>query len=127
ESDPPIEPLPKSLEKDLSRKPVTLFLSALREDLSNLFRPTHTEPSGNGGASTDPTETARRIAIVSDIRRGYMERFEAQKKSQEQMEPILQSMDNVRSNGSTPAISVIVTLYNSGAYIRHCLKSLEDS
>jgi glycosyltransferase involved in cell wall biosynthesis len=127
EANSQVEALPESLAKDLSRKPVTLFLSALREDLSNMFRPTHTEPSGNGGTSTDPTETARRIAIVSDIRRGYMERFEAQKKSQEQMEPIFQSIDNVRSNGSTPAISVIVTLYNYGAYIRQCLKSLEDS
>ena len=99
----------------------------MREDLSNLFRPAHTEPTRNGRTSTDPTETARRIAIVSDIRRGYIERFEAQKKSQEQGKAIFQSIDNSRSNGSTPAISVIVTLYNYGAYIRQCLKSLEDS
>jgi glycosyltransferase involved in cell wall biosynthesis len=127
EADLPVESLPESLAKDLSRKPVTLFFSALREDLSNLFHPVHTEPVGNGRTSTDPTETARRIAIVSDIRRGYIERFEAQKKSQEQGEAIFQSIDNSRSNSSTPAISVIVTLYNYGAYIRQCLKSLEDS
>ncbi len=127
EVDLPVEPLPESLVKDLSRKPVTLFLSALREDLSNLFHPTHTEPIGNGKTSTDPIETARRIAIVSDSRRGYIERFEAQKKSQEQEKAIFHSIDNSRFNGSTPAISVIVTLYNYGAYIRQCLKSLEDS
>ena len=127
EADLPVEPLPESLAKDLSQKPVTLFFSALREDLSNLFRPAHTEPVGNGRISTDPSETARRIAIVSDIRRGYIERFEAQKKSQEQEKAIFQSIDNSRFNGSTPAISVIVTLYNYGAYIRQCLKSLEDS
>ena len=121
------EPLPDALTKHLSRRPTALFLSALREDLSNLFHPAHTEPVGNGRTSTDPTETARRIAIVSDIRRGYIERFEAQKKSQEQEEAIFQSIDNPRFNGSTPAISVIVTLYNYGAYIRQCLKSLEDS
>ena len=123
----PVEPLPEALAKHLSRKPVSLFFSALREDLSNLFRPAHTEPIRNGRTSTDPTETARRIAIVSDIRRGYIERFEAQKKSQEQEKAIFQSIDNSRLNGSTPAISVIVTLYNYGAYIRQCLKSLEDS
>ena len=122
-----VEPLPDALAKHLSRRPTALFLSALREDLSNLFHPAHTEPVGNGRTSTDPTETAQRIAIVSDIRRGYIERFEAQKKSQEQEEAIFQSIDNSRSNGSTPAISVIVTLYNYGAYIRQCLKSLEDS
>src|SRR6266403_823030 len=123
----PVEPLPESLAKDLSRKPVTLFLSALREDVSNLFHPAHIEPIRSGTTSTDPTETARRIAIVSDIRRGYIERFEAQKKSQEQGKAIFQSIDNSRFNGSAPAISVIVTLYNYGAYIRQCLKSLEDS
>ena len=127
EVDLPVEPLPESLVKDLSRKPVTLFLSALREDLSNLFHPTHTEPIGNGKTSPDPIETARRIAIVSDSRRGYIERFEAQKKSQEQEKPIFHSIGNSRFNGSTPAISIIVTLYNYGAYIRQCLKSLEDS
>jgi glycosyltransferase involved in cell wall biosynthesis len=127
EADLSVEPLPESLAKDLSQKPVTLFFSALREDLSNLFRPAHTEPVGNGRTSTDPIETARRIAVVSDIRRGYIARFEAQKKSQEQERAIFQSINNSRFNGSTPAISVIVTLYNYGAYIRQCLKSLEDS
>ena len=127
EADLPVEPLPESLAKDLSQKPVTLFFAALREDLSNLFRPAHTEPVGNGRTSTDPIETARRIAIVSDIRRGYIERFEAQKKSQEQEKAIFQSIDNSHFNGSTPSVSVIVTLYNYSAYIRQCLKSLENS
>jgi glycosyltransferase involved in cell wall biosynthesis len=123
----PGEPLPELLAKDLSRKPVTLFFSALREDLSNLFHPTHTEPAGNDRIPTDPTETARRIATVSDLRRGYIERFDAQKKSQEQEKAIFQSIENSRFNGSMPAVSVIVTLYNYGAYIGQCLKSLEDS
>jgi glycosyltransferase involved in cell wall biosynthesis len=121
------EPFPESLAKDLSHKPVKLFFSALRKDLSDLFHHAHTEPVKNGRTFTDPTETARLTAIVSESRRGYIERFEAQKKSQEQEKPIFQSIDNSRSNGSAPAISVIVTLYNYGAYIRQCLKSLEDS
>ena len=121
------EPLPDALAKHLSRRPTAHFLSALREDLSNVFHPERTEPAGNGKISTDPTETARRIAIVSDIRRGYIERFDAQKKSQAQEEAIFQSIDNSHSNSSTPAVSVIVTLYNYGAYIGQCLKSLEDS
>src|SRR5262245_37240992 len=127
EVDSSVKPLPESLVKDLSRKPVTLFFSALREDLSNLFRPAHSEEVGNGRISADPTEAARRIAAVSEIRRGYIERFEAQKKSQEQEEKTFQSIDNSRFNASAPAISVIVTLYNYSAYIRQCLKSLEDS
>lgn len=127
EADPSVKPLPESLTRDLSRKPVTLFLSALREDLSKLFRPAQTEPVRNGKTSTDPADTARRIAIVSEIRGGYIRRFEAQKKSQEQAEAIFQSIDNSHFNSGTPAISVIITLYNYGAYIRQCLKSLEDS
>ena len=127
EADSRIEPLPESLTKDLSRKPVTLFFSALREDLSNMFTPAHREPAGNGRTSIDPIETARRIAVVSDRRRGYIERFEAQKKSREQGEAIFQSIENPRFNDSTPAISVIVTLYNYGTYVGQCLKSLEDS
>ena len=121
------QPLPDALAKHLSRRPTALFLSALREDLSNLFRPADKEAVRNGRTSTDPNETARRIAIVSDFRRGYIERFEAQKKSQEQDEAIFQSIDNSRFNGCAPAISVIVTLYNYGAYIGQCLKSLENS
>src|SRR5262249_44824674 len=37
------------------------------------------------------------------------------------------TIDNSPFNGSRPAISVVVTLYNYGTYIRDCLKSLEDS
>jgi glycosyltransferase involved in cell wall biosynthesis len=127
EADSSVEPLPKSLAKDLSRRPLPLFLSALREDLTNMFRPAHKEPATNGRVSMDPTETAQRIAMVSDMRRGYIERFEAQKKSQERGEAIFQLLDSSSFSGSAPAISVIVTLYNYSGYIRQCLKSLEDS
>jgi glycosyltransferase involved in cell wall biosynthesis len=121
------EPLPDALAKHLMRRPTALFLSAVYEDLSNLFHRAHTEPVPNGRTSTDPIETARRIAIVSDLRRGYIDRFEAQRKSQEQEKAIFQLIDNSRFNGSAPAISVIVTLYNYGVYIGQCLKSLEHS
>ena len=127
EAELPVKPLPESLAKDLSRKPVTQFFSALREDFSNLFRGALTEPVGNRRTSTDPAETAQRIAIVSDIRRGYIKRFDAQKKSREQDEAIFQLIDNSPFSGSAPLISVIVTLYNYGAYIQQCLKSLEAS
>ena len=123
----PAERLPDLLAKDLSRKPVTVFFSALREDLSNLFCPAPKEPAGNGRTSTDPIETTRRIAIVADMRRAYIERFEAHTRSQGQGEATFQVIDNSRPNGSTPAISVIVTLYNYGNYIGPCLKSLEES
>ena len=121
------EPLPHALTKHLSRRPTALFLSALREDLSTLFQFAHREPAGNGRTSTDPTETARRIAVVADIRREYIERFEAQKNSHEQGKAIFESIDNAVCDNTMPAISVIVTLYNYGDYLGQCLKSLENS
>jgi glycosyltransferase involved in cell wall biosynthesis len=127
EADPSVEPLPKPLAKDLSRRPLPLFFSALREDLTNIFGPAHKEQATNGKTSMDPTETAQRIAMLTDMRRGYIERFEAQKKSRERGEAIFQLLDNSTFNSSAPAISVIVTLYNYRSYIEQCLKSLEDS
>jgi glycosyltransferase involved in cell wall biosynthesis len=123
----PVEPLPHSLAKDLSRKPLKLLLSALREDLSNTFRAAHSKPATNATTTVDPTEMARRIAIVSDLRRGYIERLEAQKKCQQRGETIFQLIDSSRFNDSAPAISVVITLHNYRAYVRQCLKSLEDS
>lgn len=126
-SDPPVETLPKSLAKDLSRKPIMLLFAALREDISNMFRPAHTRAARNDRRSMDPTEAAQRITALSEVRRGYIERFEVQKKSQEQREAIFQLIDNSRFNDSTPAISVVVTLYNYAVYIRQGLDSLEHS
>jgi glycosyltransferase involved in cell wall biosynthesis len=127
EADPSVEPLPKLLAKDMSRRPLPLFISALREDLTNMFRSPHKEPAANGKTGMDPAETAQHIAILSNMRCGYIERFEAQKKSQERGEAIFQLLDNSSFNGTAPAISVIVTLYNYRGYIQQCLKSLEDS
>jgi len=127
ESDSPVEPLPQALTKDLSRKSVTRFFSALREDFANLFHPAPTERAANGRTSTDPTETAQRIALASDMRRGYIERFKTQQKLQAKEEAIFQSINNSRFDGSTPAISVIVTVYNYSSYLPECLKSLEAS
>lgn len=121
------EPLPPGLAKHLSRRPMALFLSALREDLSHILEPTKQKPIPDDVRPTDPVDTTPQITILRDMRRGYIERSEAQKKSREQNEAIFQLIDNSHFNGSTPGISVIVTLYNYGGYLRQCLKSLEES
>jgi glycosyltransferase involved in cell wall biosynthesis len=122
-----IQPMPDALAKSLSQRPVTLLFSALREDLSNMFRSADRKPEMNGAKSKNSTDTVQRIAILRDMRHGYNQRFEAQKRAQQSGEPIFQLIDNSRFDGSAPAVSVIVTLYNYRAYIRQCLKSLEDS
>jgi glycosyltransferase involved in cell wall biosynthesis len=121
------EPFPNALAKRLSRRPTALLLSALREDLSNIFRPTNQKPGATVRSSTDAVDTAQRITTLRDMRRGYIERFEAQKTAQHGGEAIFQLVDNPHVDDSAPAISVIVTLYNYRAYIQECLKSLEDS
>jgi len=122
-----MQPMPAALTKTLSQRPMTLLFSALREDLSNMFRSADRKPEMKEAKSANSTDTVQRIAILRDLRHGYNQRFEAQKRAQESGEPIFQLIDNSRFDGSVPAVSVIVTLYNYQAYIRQCLKSLEDS
>jgi glycosyltransferase involved in cell wall biosynthesis len=120
-------PLPDALAKSLSRRPIGLLVSALREDLSNMFHSTDRKAPMNATNATTPMDTAQRIAIVCDMRHGYIERSEAQKRAQQNGEAIFRLLDNSHFDGSAAAISVIVTLYNYRAYIQQCLKSLEDS
>ncbi len=121
------KPLANGLPKNLARRSVSLLVTALREDFSNMFRPTDTKRAMNGETSVDSMDTAQRIATLSDRRRAYTERFEAQEKARERGAAIFRLVDNPRVDGSAPAISVIVTLYNYRTYIQQCLKSLEDS
>jgi glycosyltransferase involved in cell wall biosynthesis len=123
------EPLPHALTKRLSQKPMGLFVSALRDDLSNIFRQTERKqmPTTNGRKSTDLGATAGLTTALSDIRRGYVERFDSQERARQRGEAIFRLLDNSHFNRSAPAISVVITLYNYPAYIQQCLKSLEDS
>ncbi len=121
------EPLPDALAKHLSRRPTALFLSALREDLSHIFQRSNQKPAPSDERSTDPVNTAHRITTLSDMRRGYIERFEAQQKAQQSGDAIFRLFENTGFNNTAPSISVIVTLYNYSAYVRRCLESLEDS
>jgi len=123
------EPLPDALTKRLSQKPMKLFVSALRDDLSNMFRQTGRKqmPARNGTKSTSLGATADPAASLSDIRRGYAERFDSQQKARQRGETIFQLLDNSHYDRSTPAISVVITLYNYPTYIQQCLKSLEDA
>ncbi len=121
------EPFPDALAKRLSQRPTALFLSALREDLTNMFGPAKQKPAATVSTITDAVDTAQRITTLCTMRSGYIERFDAQEKAQQRGEAIFRLLENSRFDRSAPAISVIVTLYNYQAYIWDCLKSLEDS
>src|SRR6266480_4282987 len=121
------EPLPDALTKRISRKPIALFVSALRDDLSNMFRLTSRKPGTTSIKSPDPTAMAQRTAVLCDMRRGYAERFDSQEKARQKGEVIFRLLDTPRFDRSAPAISVIVTLYNYAAYIPQCLKSMKDA
>jgi glycosyltransferase involved in cell wall biosynthesis len=121
------EPLPEMLTKRISRKPRHPLLSALRDDLSNILRQPNRKPQAFAERTKVLTETVHSIEALSDLRRGYIERFDCQERAQQNGEPIFRLLDNSSFDRSAPAVSVVITLYNYAAYIPECLKSLEDS
>jgi glycosyltransferase involved in cell wall biosynthesis len=121
------EPLPDALTKRISRKPIGLLLSALRDDLSNMLRRTNRKSAPIARKGKTLTDTAHCTAVLSEMRRGYTERLDSQERARQRGEAIFRLLDNRRFDHSAPAISVVITLYNYAAYIPECLKSLEDS
>lgn len=119
-----IQPMPHRLAKRLSQRRLSSFFSALREDISSMFLSAKSSRDSGIGAALDP---AQRTAAICEVRRGYIERLEAQQEAERNRQPTFQLIDNARVDAAVPAISVIVTLYNYGAYIQQCIKSLEDS
>ena len=121
------EPLPDALTKRISRRPIeTARFGSTRRSLKICFAGRSDKADDEWQKITDQ-DYRRSYHGLSDMRRGYVERFEAQKRAQQSGEAIFRLFDNSHFDGSAPAISVVVTLYNYRAYIQQCLKSLEDS
>ena len=120
-------PLPDALVKRISPNPVGLLLSAMRDDLSNIVRPTNRKSPPIARKREALKDTAHRTAVLTEMRRGYTERLRSQERARQSGEAIFRLLDNRRFGCSAPAISVVITLYNYAAYISECLKSLEDS
>jgi glycosyltransferase involved in cell wall biosynthesis len=121
------EPLPDALTKRVSRKPIGLLLSALRDDLSNILRRTKRKSAPILKKPTAITDTVHCAEVLPDMRRRYAERLDSQERARQRGDAIFQLLDNRPFDRRTPAISVIITLYNYATYIPECLKSLEDS
>jgi glycosyltransferase involved in cell wall biosynthesis len=121
------KPLPPALRKRICRKPTGLLLSALRDDLSNMFRRTNRKWAMPGRKSSSFMDAAQCTEVFAGMRQGYTERLNCQEKARQNGEATFRLLDNRRYDRSTPAISVVITVYNYAAYISECLKSLEDS
>jgi glycosyltransferase involved in cell wall biosynthesis len=80
-----------------------------------------------GRKSSSFMDAAQCTEVFAGMRQGYTERLNCQEKARQNGEAIFRLLDNGHYDGSTPAISVVITVFNYAAYISECLKSLEDS
>jgi GT2 family glycosyltransferase len=121
------------------------FWEAFRADLRNLFswvQPVQEVAPDRESSSTDRREKkmekrkpvseqevdSKRIATICERRRGYEERFARQEEFRRSGAEAWQITDheNFRAEAS-PAVSIIVTLYNYERYIRECIRSIEKA
>lgn len=125
EQDPPGEPLPESLRQSIGDRGVGPLTRALAEDLRHLFTRPET-PRLTSTPTRAAQDEARAVCLIEERRRGYTERFALQEKALGDGEEAWQTSDNAAVAGhSSPAISVIITLYNYERYIPQCVTSLE--
>lgn len=120
-SDAPGEPLPEALRKSSGRDGGSSLGQALAEDLRNLFATEERPPLTTIPAEADGKE----IVAMIEKRRGFSERFARQEETARNGQEAWQIRDNHSfASNPTPAISVIITLYNYQHYIRECIGSL---
>jgi glycosyltransferase involved in cell wall biosynthesis len=115
------------LRKRISRKPIGLLLSALRDDLSNMVRRNNRQLAMPRRQSSAVMNGGQDMEVFRVMRQGYTERLDSQERARQSGEVIFRTVDNRRFDRTAPAISVVITVYNYAAYVSDCLKSLEDS
>jgi GT2 family glycosyltransferase len=115
-----VEPLPKEIGDHAAGG----LWRALHADLRNLFataeRPSLTNMS--------PAEQNEIIALIEERRRAYAERFALQAEAERKGEEAVRMSKNAAfDEHDSPAISIIVTLYNYQDYIQSCVASLNEA
>ncbi len=120
ENDAPSERLPEALRAAQRHDGEMSLGSALALDLRNLFAPRDRTPLTTVPGQADE----KTITIIQEKRRGFAERFAGQEAAAEGGEEVWQIIEPARGSGS-PAISILITLYNYARYIRSCVNSLE--
>ncbi len=95
---------------------------ALARDWHLLFHPEPPLPR------PDPEAEARIIATIRQHRQGYAGRFAQQEEAAREGGSILELIDNdAFHRAETPAISIVITLFNYERYICECLRSVEQA
>lgn len=113
-------PLPAELRE--STRDDDSLLQAIAKDLRTFFVP-KSRPALTNATATGDEKT---IAEIAEKRRGFVERFALQEAAVRRGEEIWSISDNDSFPAySSPAISIVVTLYNYERYISQCLTSLE--
>ena len=116
------EPLPEALQKSVEDRDRRGLGHALAEDLRNLLSAKESVPLPVAPASADE----RAVALFREKRSGFVERFARQEEAAKNGEETWQMSDNEAFRASSsPAISVVITLYNYERYIQQCVSSLE--
>src|SRR5450432_158554 len=102
----------------------TLFWRALTKDIKNFFRSTERAPVTIAPLVADE----KAIESIRNRRRGYAERFALQEDAARSGAEACRISDNEAFRKSaSPAISVVITLYNYAHYIRPCVRSVEEA
>ena len=116
------EPLPEALRKSVGDPGRRGLRHALAQDLRNFFRARERLPLTTMTESND--EETR--TLIQTKRRGYVERFAQQEEARKNGGEAWQLSENEAFRASaSPAISVVVTLYNYERYIQQCVGSVE--
>jgi GT2 family glycosyltransferase len=130
--DSPPAPLPPDLVRNISRHTARLLGSAIFSDIREVpmkaaaFFKAKPLKSVNGTDNpvTKSLEAEMRLRVLAR-RQGYRARFTQQEAARQSGNPLWERRENEAfKNLKTPALSVLITLYNYAHYIDDCLASL---
>ena len=123
-SDAEGEPLPEVLDKTGGGRGALSLRWALGQDVRRWFARDERAPVTNLSTSSDE----KSVALIEERRRDFSGRFQLQESTRRSGGEASEMSENAAfAAHPSPAISIIITLYNYQRYIRSCLGSLEKA